>query len=73
MGGLVNDSATSNILFQLRSRFAAGEPIREMAEIHKSLGIFHKKNSLKDIFRVTIVSNRRIGRTWSPAPRCRST
>ncbi len=48
MGGLVSDSATSDVISQINRRFEAGDHIAEVAALQKEFKIFSKDHSLYD-------------------------
>jgi len=53
MGNLVKQQKTPNeVLHQLNSRFAPGEPLKEMAGIQKEFQVFSQKNSLQQAYRL---------------------
>ena len=51
MGAMIRDTTTSHILYQLNSRLGPGEPVQEMAAVHKEFGVFSGKYSLKQAYR----------------------
>jgi hypothetical protein len=51
MGAFVKDTATADVLHQLRHRFRHDGPLQEMVATQKDLGVFSEKHSLKQIFR----------------------
>lgn len=50
MGGMIEDSTTTHVLHQLNTRFAAGDPITEMAALHKQFQVFSPKKELKHTY-----------------------
>jgi hypothetical protein len=52
MGLAITDITTADMLYQLNSRFALDDPLREMIAIQKDFGVFSDKYSLKQAFRV---------------------
>lgn len=48
MGGLVSDSATSDVIGQINKRFEAGEAIAEMAALQREFKIFSPDHGLYD-------------------------
>ena len=51
MGMAISDFTTADILFQLNSRFASGQPLRNMVAIQKDFKVFSDKYSLKQAYR----------------------
>ncbi len=51
MGGMVKDSTTSDVLHQQNTRFGPGEPIQELAAVHKEFNMFGGQYSLKQAYR----------------------
>jgi hypothetical protein len=52
MGNIIPGSTASELLYQLNSRFAPGEPIREMVAIQTDFRIFSEKYSLRQAYRL---------------------
>lgn len=50
MGGMIEDSSTTHVLHQLNTRFGAGDPITEMAALHKQFQVFSPTNHLKHTY-----------------------
>ena len=55
MGDITRDDTTAEILHQLNSRFAPGEPLREMVAIQKEFALYSDKYSLRQAARLTNV------------------
>jgi hypothetical protein len=52
MGDITRDDTVREIQFQMNSRFAPGEPLREMVAIQKEFRIFSEQYSLKQAYRL---------------------
>jgi len=52
MGDMILDSTTAHILYQLNTRFGAGDPLKEMVAIQKEFAVFSSKYSLQQAYRI---------------------
>jgi hypothetical protein len=52
MGSITRDDTVAEILYQTNSRFAPGEPLREMVAIQNEFRIFSERYSLKQAYRL---------------------
>jgi hypothetical protein len=52
MGGITRDDTVAEIQYQMNSRFAPGEPLREMVAIQKEFRIFSENYSLRQAYRL---------------------
>ena len=52
MGGITRDDTVAEIQYQMNSRFAPGEPLREMVAIQKEIRIFSENYSLRQAYRL---------------------
>jgi hypothetical protein len=51
MGDMLRDPATANVIYQHNTRFGPGDPLREMAAVHKEFGVFSDQRSLRQAYR----------------------
>lgn len=52
MGEMLRDPATANVINQYNTRFRPGDPIREMAAVHREFEVFSEARSLRQAYRV---------------------
>jgi hypothetical protein len=52
MGNITRDDTVREIQYQMNSRFAPGEPLREMVAIQKEFRIFSEQYSLRQAYRL---------------------
>ena len=52
MGNITRDDTTAEMIYQLNSRFAPGEPLREMVAIQKEFQIYSDKYTLRQAARL---------------------
>jgi len=51
-GGVRLPTTPAEVLHKINSRFAPGEPLKEMVTIQKEFQVFHPKNSLQQAYRL---------------------